>query len=365
MGASFDTSSGSRRDGGWKPPLVAALRRMAAGDLSGALPHLEQAHRLGPDVPEVCLAYGRELARAGNRLGLDLLERAYRADRTLLSAGAELARQLAAIGELDRARSIADELVCDHPDDALARICRGEIAVDDRRLADAEADATRALNLANDDDKGTRAARALLARCHNQRGIERAESDDFESALFAFRRAADLDPEWSAPLTNMGAAFSRIGKHRRALDLYRQAADVEPDNPLPSFNIGLELIELGEWTTARSRLEHTVGALLASDRRSSSLLAQAHCALARVYRQLGADARAVRALEYASHLVGAGAEIWAELARAHIRCGELSKARRAARIALALAPDSDHVRQAWSEFAGLRARMRARRRNAR
>jgi len=62
--------------------------------------------------------------------------------------------------------------------------------------------------------------------------------------------------------------------------------------------------------------------------RSPRLLAQVHRTLARVYRELGADARAVRALEYASHLAGAGGEIWAELARAHVRCGELGKARR-------------------------------------
>jgi tetratricopeptide (TPR) repeat protein len=366
MVASWGTSSsaGKNGDGGWKPPLITALRHLAAGESSRALPLLEQAYELGPEVPEVCLAYGRELARQGESLGITLLERAHDLDPSLLSAGAELARRLAERGDTHRGAAVARQLCNDHPDDPLAWICASELALGIDHLEEAENCASRALELATNGDKADRAARALLARCHNQRGMERADAGDFESALFAFRRASELDSEWSAPFTNMGAAFSRIGKHRRALELYRQAASIEPDTALPLYNVGLELIELGEWNAARSQLEDTVRLLLASDDRSAGLLAQAHCALAKVYRHLGADARAVRALEYASHLVGAGAKIWAELARAHIRCGELSKARRAARIALAIAPESAEVRTAWQELADLRSRLRARRREA-
>ena len=48
-------------------------------------------------------------------------------------------------------------------------------------------------------------------------GIELLECEQADCALFAFKRACDLDPRWSNPHVNMGATFADMGKRARAL----------------------------------------------------------------------------------------------------------------------------------------------------
>jgi len=342
---------------GWRIPLLAALRSIAEGNPHAALPLLERAHRLGPDVPEVCLAYGRELVRRGDSHGIELLERAHRDAPDLSAATCELARFLSDADDHERAIAIATEGLERHPADPLLRIVHAEVALAAGDIDAAVASARKALALAIT-DAHQHAANAVLARCENHVGLLLASTGELQQALFAFKRARDHDRLWATPITNMGTTFARLGHHRHALRLFRSAIDLVPDDSLLHYNLGLEHMALGEWREARAVLERAAGLLFASEPRA--LAAQCQRTLALVYRELGSHARAVRALEVASHLVGAGADIWAELARAHVACGELGKARRAARIALALCPDSALVREAWSEYARARRRKRAR-----
>ncbi len=339
---------------GWRIHLVAALRCIAAGNSQAALPLLESAHRLGPEVPEVCLAYGRELVRLGDPTGVALLEHAHRQGSDLSAATCELARALSAADDHHRARLIAAEGLERHPLDPLLWIVHAEVALGAGDTDAATISAHRAIEVATTSAQ-VDAAHALLARCENHLGLALASAGELQQALFAFKRSRDHDPHWATPITNMGTTFARLGRHRHALSLFRRAAELVPDDPLLAYNLGLEHIALGEWHEARSVLERAADMLLSSEPRT--LAGQCQRTLARVYRALGSHARAVRALEVASHLLGAGADIWAELAQAHLACGEVGKARRAARIALALDPDHPLVRAAWSEYAKARRRM--------
>lgn len=343
----------------WRTPLIQGLRRVAEGNFPAALPSLERAHRLGPNVPEVCLAYGRELLRVGDERGLALVEQAHDSSPRLTSATCELARHLAARGDFDRAKQV---LACGrerHSGDPLLSLASGEVALDSGDLDEAEREANQ-VALHCSDSRYQEAARSILSRCANHRGLALAAEEKFTTAVFAFKRAHDLDPCWPGPLINMGAAFTRLGRHKRALGLYMQAERLAPQSSLVAYNIGLEHMELGDFSKARYWLERSTVLLKGSDADNREELAQAHRHLARVYLQLGAEARAVRSLEIASHFAGAGAEIWAELSEAHVHCGELSKARRAARIALALAPENERVREAWIVYARAKNRAQAR-----
>ena len=79
----------------WRFHLVRGARCLEVGDFDGAKRHFGAAHRAAPEVPIVCLAWGRELLRSGELSESELqLRRAWSLDPSLESAGFTLARLL-------------------------------------------------------------------------------------------------------------------------------------------------------------------------------------------------------------------------------------------------------------------------------
>ena len=63
----------------------------------------------------------------------------------------------------------------------------------------------------------------------NNLGVLLLEKRDYQTAIFAFGRAANLNPSDPRPMTNIGIAYSRAGHAERALRAFEDALSRDPN----------------------------------------------------------------------------------------------------------------------------------------
>lgn len=243
----------------WRQELRLGLQSLREGQYERAESHFARAHRHAPERPEVCYALGRERIRQGRPAdGATLLRIAWNGDSTLISAGAALARCLAIHqGQFEQAHRVLDQAVTRHGGLPLFDVIRSEILLEEGRTEEARGAAESALcRTAGEPDESTdAAARAALARVHNQEGIGLAARGDLDTALFSFKRAADYDPSWSSPHVNMGAAFVTLGKRQRARLAFESAVSTDDTNGLAHLNLAFLCRDDGQLDAARAHFE--------------------------------------------------------------------------------------------------------------
>ena len=236
------TFSSHRR---WRFHLWRGARSLESGDFTGARRHFAAAYREAPEEPLVCLAWGRELLRAGDPAAAErLLRRAWSSDPSLATAGLQLARVLGLHrDQIGEAVQVLDELEQHLGDTAPIRLLRAEISL--LEPADPE-EAKTHLEAARELGAEEAAVRVGLARAYNAEGVAQGRRGEPHQALFALKRAADLDPDWSGPLVNRGVIFEQLGQPARAQLLYRQALSLDPRNPVALYNLADSLRRSGE-----------------------------------------------------------------------------------------------------------------------
>src|SRR5262245_30187722 len=123
-------------DPSWRRCLKRGLECLHAGDFAAAERHFEHAHARAPERPEVCVALGRERLRRGRVDEAEaLLRGAWRADPTLLSAAASLARCLGVFAHRGaEALAVLDEAEARHGRDAGLLVVRSEVLLEERRV---------------------------------------------------------------------------------------------------------------------------------------------------------------------------------------------------------------------------------------
>jgi len=220
----------------WRYHLVHGARCLEQGDFAGARRHFAAAYYEAPEEPIVCVAWGRELLRAGDVAGAEPLVRlAWERDPTLLSAGFTLSRLLGLHrGRPDEALAILDRVDRSHGVSATTLMLRGELALRDPTAHD---EAKRLFEHARELGADEALVRVGLAKAWNAEGIACTQVGEHHQALFALKRASDLDPTWPGPLTNSGAVFERLGMPRKARSHYRAALRLDPHNPVALFNL--------------------------------------------------------------------------------------------------------------------------------
>jgi tetratricopeptide (TPR) repeat protein len=326
----------------WRVELRRGLRRLRAGEFDRAEAHFSRAHRYAPTRPEVCYALGRERLRQGQVVEAEsLLRVAWEGDPTLLSAAASLARCLGLHqGRFAEALALLEAAEAEHGGQALIDVVRAELHIEHGRLDLARSAAEAALArcddpaepaVAGDDGLARQAAGAALARVLNAEGIALAEAGDHAAALFAFKRAVDLDPDWSAPHVNIGASFVALGKPRRARRAYEEAVAVEPENPIAHYDLGLLLRAGGETAEARMALERAAEL----DPRSDTIAS----ALADLYIDLDEPGLAVELMTDVVERRACDADAWTRLGAAFLADGDREGAEAAWRQALSIDPD--------------------------
>jgi tetratricopeptide (TPR) repeat protein len=314
----------------WQLHLRRGARSLEAGQLDRAARHFATAYRLAPERPEVCLALGREYLRRGQLAQAEpLLRQAWDGNRGLAVAAAALARLLGVgRGELDTAHKVLDEAVKRHPDHPLLMVVRGELQLE----VDDYVAARRSFERARDLGAEHHAVSAGLARTYNAEGISLGELGADERAIFALKRACDLDPTWSGPHVNLGVVFARLGRPRRARACYRRAIVIEPDNPVAYFNLGNLLRERRDLSGAIECYEQVVAL--------SPEYPGGRANLASALADLGEYERAIDLYREALELEPESVPLWGNLGLALIARGSEEEGEECLRKALELEPES-------------------------
>jgi tetratricopeptide (TPR) repeat protein len=82
----------------------------------------------------------------------------------------------------------------------------------------------------------------LNAAQHNDLGVAYQQRHDFDLALRAFGRAAELDKAWSQPLVNSGNVHAARGDWAKAENSYRQALRRQADDAGAMNNLAWVLL---------------------------------------------------------------------------------------------------------------------------
>lgn len=230
-------------DSTWLDELRNGLQSSRNGGFDAALASFERARELAPDRPETACALGRERMRRGEYdEASELLRSAWQHDHSLATAGTSLARCLGLhMRNFEDAHTVLNE-VDQHkgvlPD---TRVVRGELLLEDGRHEEAAILIEGLLSIEDPIPAAESvkvSATLLMARVENERGLCGVNQQAYERAIFAFKRASDLDPLWPAPHSNLGACFEALGKWQRAEKAYRHACALDPHYARAWHNLG-------------------------------------------------------------------------------------------------------------------------------
>ncbi len=218
--------------------------------------HLDRASALAPDEPDIWLA-SAQLSTAQRRFGeaVATLERVVEVRPGSRAAVALLVRCLGLeLGRREEAFAVLHQALERHRDVAELHVLRGELLLEDDAIEAARRAFAEALIL-EPAVRAAQAAQAGLARAANAEGIQLSEAGESERAAFAFKRAADLDPQWSAPYVNLGVVFERLSRLPKALESFRSALERDPENPVALFDLGSVAHQLGDLDAAVEAFE--------------------------------------------------------------------------------------------------------------
>ena len=139
-----------------------------------------------------------------------------------------------------------------------------------------------------------------------QKGLALEETGaPVDQALYAYRRAVELNPNAAGALVNLGTIAFRAKKLKEAEAYYRRALEADPQYPLAHFNLGNLFDELGKPENAREQYEYAL--------RLNPSYADAHFNLALIAERNADTAAAVK--HWMAYLKLDPAGSWAAQAR--------------------------------------------------
>lgn len=316
------------RSGSWRSKLQRGMRAARRGDLRAAALAFTAALELAPDQAEVLIALGRHYLREERWEDAErLLRRAYEQDPWNVIAAALLARALGLhLKRREEAFTVLYDALQRSPDASVLHVVRGELLLADRAFVEARGAFIRVL----DRDDSDEVARAGLARAYNMEGIALSGSARYEEAVFAFKRAADLASDWSAPAVNLGVAFARLGQFRRAIEAYRAALLHDHSNPVAIFNLALAYRELHDVENATDVAERLLA--VCPDYPEARRLA------ANILLDRGDFDRAIALLLHEIEHSDQRGDLWSSLGLAYIGSGNVDRGEECLHRAVTLDP---------------------------
>ncbi len=162
--------------------------------------------------------------------------------------------------------------------------------------------------------------------CEREAAWDGEDPDDaaFLDARQAYDRALDLDPEFAAAYTNLGALLAAVGDLDGARDHFDQALRCDPDQPEAQVNLAALALRLGDHDTAIAGYRQLL--------RGAPDHLEAHYGLARALLAVGGRGQALAHLERFCTGVDA-------LAAAQKDSGLKTRRQKATRVVMALRRD--------------------------
>jgi tetratricopeptide (TPR) repeat protein len=95
----------------------------------------------------------------------------------------------------------------------------------------------------------------LEAERLNQQGLDLEERGEIAEAEACYRAAAAADPEWAAPLYNLGLLCKNARRWQESESYNQWATQCDPTNEGAWWNLGIAATALGHWDAARAAWE--------------------------------------------------------------------------------------------------------------
>jgi tetratricopeptide (TPR) repeat protein len=203
--------------------------RLQLGQVNDAIPALEEAVRLGPEIPERLntLAQAYERSRRDPAQIADLYRRALQAQPRAAAIRVNYGRLLETQGQLPAALAEYERAVREDPWLAEAHYNHGTALLRSGRTAEGEAALSEAVRLQPDH------ADALqnLGVLHAQRGA-------LDAALGFFTRAVEAAPRNANALANLALTLAQLGRVEEARRYAQEALAIQPGHPTAQQVLG-------------------------------------------------------------------------------------------------------------------------------
>jgi tetratricopeptide (TPR) repeat protein len=90
------------------------------------------------------------------------------------------------------------------------------------------------------------------------RGNKCFAQGEYDEAITFYQQLIAIQPDHADGLTNLGAAFCKVGRYKEGAHFLRQAIDIQPDSPDALSNLGILLLWMGELVDAENLLRRAI-----------------------------------------------------------------------------------------------------------
>ncbi|HUV35670.1 MAG TPA: tetratricopeptide repeat protein [Patescibacteria group bacterium] len=219
-----------------------------AGDLEGALAHFTTAVEENKTYPDLYYQMGVIHHRLGAiEKAVENLERAVGLNNNYFEAICYLGIVLFEAGEKERADDLfkrALEIGADTPS-PISKFLSCHLAGDKTDIPPLSS----LKELVNIDAE---------FETHLKEGVEAFNTGDFERAVHAFRRAADIHPEYADIRFKLGLSYLRGGLHEQARRELEAALEINPGYTEARFYLGINFLDQKMHREARPHFERAV-----------------------------------------------------------------------------------------------------------
>jgi tetratricopeptide (TPR) repeat protein len=234
----------------WPERFQTGISRLRDGDAEGAIPHLEAAAGSAPRSPEIHRILAAAYGESGNdATSIEHLETAVNLNRDDERASVALGRALAHAGQVDRAERVLVDTIGRLPQSTDAHSALADLYENSGRGRSAIHELEVVASFTVPAGKG-----ALYYRLADlqHRHLE------YERVIEPLRRRTRLNPNDARGHTDLGLAYTRVGRTNDALVELVTASLLGPDDPETLTAIGQMHFDAGDYVAAETVLRRAI-----------------------------------------------------------------------------------------------------------
>ena len=161
------------------------------------------------------------------------------------------------------------EIVASRPEIVLPHRLLAEIALEERRPADAAEQFARIvaiLGALKDPAQQRFGAREELAKAHFGLGVVLAQMGQVPQAIAHYRQAVEIKPDYADAHVNLGIVLGGRGEVDEAIRQFLKALEIRPDFAEAHYNLGVTLASRGQVNEALDHYRKALGLVSGSER---------------------------------------------------------------------------------------------------
>jgi len=90
------------------------------------------------------------------------------------------------------------------------------------------------------------------------KGTDLMFKGEHKKAIEFFKKAIDLNPEFSEAYYNWGICYERLGKHKEAIEMFKKTIELSPDSANAYYALGYAYYQKRKYKQAIDAFENTV-----------------------------------------------------------------------------------------------------------